>query len=57
VEPVGDCYRLSEAGVRPGGLELEASFEEFVKPASRECSPGSWCQRVGDEAPHLEYAS
>ncbi len=44
VERVGDRYKLSETGAHEGGLEFAASFEELMRPATRECSGGSWCQ-------------
>ena len=43
VERVGDCYKLTEAGTRTGGVELAASFEELMKPTYGECGRTVWC--------------
>ena len=54
VERVGDRYKLSEAGVRKGGLEFAASFEELAGPVHRECRGGFWCEKSCDKLRLLE---
>ena len=50
IVPDGDRYRLSETGMREGGLEFAASFSELTKPTHGECSADCWCHNSPDEA-------
>ncbi len=43
-------YQLSEAGLREGGMEFIAAFEELTKPTHGECSPDCWCHSSTEEA-------
>ncbi len=43
-------YELSEAGMREGGMEFIAAFEELTKPTHGDCSPDCWCHSSTEEA-------
>jgi hypothetical protein len=50
LEREGDLYRLSEAGVKEGGLEFASAWADLTRPTHGECSADCWCHNSPEEA-------
>ena len=50
LEREGHLYRLSEEGVREGGLEFASAWSDLTRPTHGECSADCWGHNSPDEA-------